>query len=429
MALFLLTACVLILKLPRQKAIAPFLLACLIIPEYQEVVLGSLHFPPIRILALVALARRFSFPRKDRYPGGFNAVDRAVIVWSITAQIAFFLEFPTTTSVIQGLGVLVETLGGYLAVRFLIPDGETLRRAIRVLAMICVIQGVPMIIERIEQVNIFGYFAGVGLWTMMRDGKVRAGGTMGAITAGVFGGVLIPLFLWLLKARESRTIAIVGLFGATAMVITSNSSTSWMALAGSLVGLAFWPLRKHMRLVRWALSLTIIGLHLVMKAPVWSLIARVDLTGSSSSWQRFFLVDMTIRHFSAWWLIGTSDYVNWGWSSWDLCNQFCAVALTGGLVPLFFYIAILVESFRKIGIARKAVAGDRAKEWFLWCIGASLFGNVVAHWGLNYLYMTLMSLYILLAIISAANAEARQPVAQRVKTQNKELFALAGNIV
>ena len=49
-----------------------------------------------------------------------------------------------------------------------------------------------------------------------------------------------------------------------------------------------------------------------MKAPVWALIARVDLTGSSSSYQRYQLVDMTIRHFGAWWLIGTPDYVNWG---------------------------------------------------------------------------------------------------------------------
>jgi len=426
MALFLLIACVLILRLPRQKAIVPFLVAVFLIPEYQEVVLGSLHFTPLRILVLVALARRFGFSRKDKYPGGFNAADRAVILWSITAEVAFLLQFPTTETLIQALGVLVDTCGGYLAARFLIPDGETLRRAIKVLAVISLIEGVPMIGEQVTHLNVFGYFTGAELWTWMRDGKIRACGTMGSITAGVFGGALIPLFLWLWKERKSRMIAIAGLFGATAMVITSNSSTSWMALAGSLVGLAFWPLRKQMRLVRWALLLTIVSLHLVMHGPVWSLIGRIDLTGSSSSYQRQMLVDMTIRHFHDWWLIGTPDYVNWGWSSWDLCNQFCAVALTGGLVPLLFYFAIFVESFRNIGKARKAVAGDRAREWFIWCIGASLFSNLVAHFGLNYLYMTLMSLYILLAMISAVKSEARQPVAQKVKMQHKEQFALAG---
>jgi len=429
MAVSLLIACVLILTLPRQKAIVPFLVACFIIPLSQVVVLGSLHFSPIRILVLVALARRASFSRRDKYPGGFNTVDRAAILWSITAVVAFFLEFPRTAAVIQGLGILADTFGGYLAARFLIPDGETLRRAIKVLAVICVVEGVPMIAEQIIRINAFGYFAGVSVASALRDGSVRASGTMGALTAGPFAGALIPLFLWLWKARKSRKIAIAGLFGATAMVVTPNSSTPLLALGGSLVGLAFWPLRKQMRLVRWALLLTLIALHLVMKAPVWALIARIDLTGSSSSWQRFQLVDMTIRHFRDWWLIGTPNYVNWGWGSWDLCNQFAAVALTGGLVPLIFYIAIFKGSFGKIGTARKAVAGDRAKEWFLWCIGADLFSTFVSHWGMNYLGMLLMSLFVLLAMISVATSEARQPMAQKVETQDQEQFALAGSAV
>jgi hypothetical protein len=101
-----------------------------------------------------------------------------------------------------------------------------------------------------------------------------------------------------------------------------------MALIGSIVGLASWRLRKSMRTIRWAFVMVLVGLQMVMKAPVWALIARVDLTGSSSAYQRYQLVDMTIRHFTAWCLIGTPDYVNWGWDSWDLCNQFAAVALT-----------------------------------------------------------------------------------------------------
>ena len=111
------------------------------------------------------------------------------------------------------------------------------------------------------------------------------------------------------------------------------------------MGLAFWPLRKQMRLIRWGLVCALVGLHLVMKAPVWALIARIDLTGSSSGYQRYQLVDMCIRHFSDWWLLGTPNYVKWGWDSWDLCNQFVAVALTGGLLALIFYIAIFSRSF------------------------------------------------------------------------------------
>lgn len=428
MAVFLLISCVLILVLPRQKAIAPFLLASFIIPTSQVVVLGVLHFSTIRILVLIILGRRAFSPRKDKYSGGFNRVDGAVILWSIAAVIAFFLQFPTAATVIQALGVLVDTLGGYLAVRFLIPDSEALKRAIKVLAVVCVIQGVPMIVERVASLNVFGYIAGVPFAATLRDGKVRANGTMGYLPAGIIGGVLIPLFIWLWTAKKSRMLAAAGLFGAMAMVITSNSSTSWMAFAGSMLGLAFWPLRKHMRIIRWGIASTLVALHLVMNGPVWALIARVDLTGSSSSEQRYMLVDMTIKHFKDWWLIGTPDYINWGWDAWDLCNQFCAVALTGGLVTLLFYLAIFTGSFGKIGRARKAVSGDRAKEWFIWCVAADLFGNFVAHWGNNYLGMTLMSLFVLLAMVSAVASDAQQPKAKKVKTQEKQQLVHAGSV-
>jgi hypothetical protein len=219
--------------------------------------------------------------------------------------------------------------------------------------------------------------------------------------------------------------AYVGLVAATAMVIASYSSTSWMALAGSLMGLAFWPLRKWMRMVRWGLVCTIVGLHMVMKAPVWALIARIDLTGSSSGYQRYALVDMTIRHFSAWWFIGTPDYVNWGWDSFDLCNQFVAVALTGGLLPLIAYILSLSRSFGALGTTRKLVEGMAGQEWFLWCLGADLFSMVVTHWGINYVGVLLMSLFVLLAFISVATLEARQATVRSVRRPVQEQLAPA----
>lgn len=376
-------------------------------------VLGGIHLTPLRILILPVLARRASFRKSEKYPGGFNGMDRMAILWSVSAVVMFWVQFPE--AIVTGLGVLVDTFGGYLAVRFLIPDGQAMRKAIRVIAVVCVIQGIPMVIEQIAHINVFGLVAGVPLAPAVREGHIRASGTMGCLTAGPFAGALIPVFLWLRTERGSRMIAYVGLAAATAMVVASYSSTSWMALAGSLIGLAFWPLRKRMRMVRRGLFCTIVGLHMVMKAPVWALIARIDLTGSSSGYQRFTLVDMTIRHFSTWWLIGTPDYVNWGWDSYDLCNQFVAVALTGGLLPLIAYIAILSRSFGAIGTARKAVAGMRGQEWFYWCMGSELFSMVMTHWGINYVGVLLMDLFVFVACVSVATSEARESEARRLE--------------
>jgi hypothetical protein len=193
-----------------------------------------------------------------------------------------------------------------------------------------------------------------------------------------------------------------------------------MAYGGSFLGLAFWPLRKQTRTLRWAFSLCLIALHLVMKAPVWALIARVDLTGSSSGEQRYMLVDMTIRHFSDWWLLGTKNYDKWGWDSWDLCNQFVAVALTGGLLTLIFYIAIFSRSFGAIGKAMKQVGADRKQQWLLWCYGSAMFATVIAHFGINYMAQLIMGLFTTVACISVVTFEARKAAIESRKSAPQE---------
>lgn len=422
-AVYLLIAILLILTLPRARAITPFLLAFFTIPLGQVVVLGSFHFTAMRVLILAGLARMVfvpEMPSRGRFVGGFNGVDKVVVLWSLSAVIAFCLEFREMAAIIKSLGDLLDTLGGYLVVRFLIPDGEAVRGTIKVLATICVILGVCMINEQITAINVFGYLGGISRWVAWRDGHLRSGGTLGCLYAGAFAGVLIPLFLWLWTEGKSRKAALAGLAGAITMVITSYSSTSWLAFGGSILGLAFWPLRKRMRLVRWGLVSMLVGLHLAMKAPVWALIARIDLTGSSSGYQRYMLVDMTIRHFSDWWLLGTRDYVNWGWDSWDLCNQFVAVALTGGLLTLIFYVAIFSRSFSAIGKARKLVEGNHKQEWFLWCFGAVLFATVVAHVGINYMAHLIMGFFVLVACISMVTFEASQAVVGSAEALGQE---------
>lgn len=423
-AVILLIAVVLILTLPRGKAIWPFLLGYFSIPVGEVVVLGGLHFTVLRILILAGLARMLSSRKASgaRFPGGFNAVDWVVALWSVSAVVIFFLQWMEMQALINHLGDLLDTLSAYIVVRFLIPDREGIRRTIKVLAAICLIQGLCMINEKITQFNVFGLLGGISTEVTMRDGSVRSGGVMGCLYAGTFAGVLIPLFLWLWTGGKSRMVAFVGIAGATTMVITSNASTSLMAFGGSILGLAFWFLRKQMRLVRWGIVLMLVSLHMVMKAPVWALIARVDLTGSSSGDQRYELLDNCIRHFGDWWLLGTRYYNDWGWGMWDLCNQFVAVAVTGGLLSLIFYIAIFKRSFREIGNARKQVNGDRNQEWFLWCLGSALFATVVASFGINYPPQLLMGFFPLLACISVATFEARQPAVQTVEALGAEPF-------
>jgi hypothetical protein len=123
--------------------------------------------------------------------------------------------------------------------------------------------------------------------------------------------------------------------------------------------------------------------------------------------------------------LGTKDYTTWAWGSWDLCNQFVAVALTGGLLALIFYIAIFARGFSALGTARKLVNGDRGQEWLLWCLGSSLFANVVAHFGINYMAQLIMGFFPLVACISVATFEAKPVTAQTAEALARGQLASA----
>lgn len=424
-AVWMLIAVVMILRLSRDKAIVPFLLAFFTIPFGQVVVLAGLHFTVLRILILTVLARRAAFrgsSLEGKFAGGFNGVDRAVALWTLSALAVVSLQWMDPQAMIKFLGDFLDAFGGYVAVRFMIPDREGIRRAIKALAAVSVINGAVMINEQRTGQDIFGYLGGE-VASAVSDGHIRSGGVMGCLYAGVFGAVLIPLFLWLWTEGKSRMAACAGIVGAMVMAITSHASTSLLALGGGFLGLSLWPLRKWMRLFRWGIVAILVGLHLVMNGPVWSLIERIDLTGSSSSYHRYQLIDTLIRHFADWWLLGTRDNGSWGWEMWDTCNQFVAIAVTGGLLTLAFYILVLKRSFAAVGNARKQVSGDRKQQWFFWCLGSSLLAHVVGQFGINYMAQLLLVLFPLLACISVAAAEAREAASQSAETLNDIQFA------
>ena len=399
-ALAILLAIVLILFLPRKQIIVPLLLAIFLIPKGQVVVLAGAHLTVARILFLTGLIRwtvsRHSFTLSE----GFNSIDHVFALWALCYPIVFTLQWMQTSALIKVAGDSVDSFCGYFVLRFLIQNAEDVRRIIRLFIVISAIIAVCMVIEHFTQRNVFGLLGGTASMPDVRDGKIRANGVFQhSILAGCFGATLLPLFLSQWTDRKSRTAVLVGVISSTAIVVTSNGSTPALAYAAGILALCLWPFRKQMRRVRWGLVLALIMLHLVMHGPVWSLIEKVDLTGSSSSYHRYMLMDNCIRHFWDWWLLGVKDYDTWGFDMWDLSNQYVAYAVTGGLATLVFFIGIISRSFAGLGTARKLVAGTRKEEWFLWCLGSALFAHVIGYFGIGYFDQTQFAWFALLAII------------------------------
>ena len=72
-----------------------------------------------------------------------------------------------------------------------------------------------------------------------------------------------------------------------------------------------------MRTVRWSLLGLFIALALVMKAPVWYVLAHFDFVGGSGGYDRANLLDNCWRHIGDWWLIGTGNNWAWGYDMYD----------------------------------------------------------------------------------------------------------------
>jgi hypothetical protein len=338
--------------------------------------------------------------------------------WAFFYALDAVLLWMSRDVLVNRLGFLVDAFGAYFFLRFLIRNDEDIRRTFKVFAFIAAIMSVCMLSEQVVQRNVFGLLGGVAAIPALRDGKLRSQGVFQhAILAGTFGATLLPWFIWLWRWGRSKSVAALGLVGSTIITLTSASSAPILAYASGIFGLCFWPFRRRMRTVRWCLALTLVGLHLMMKAPVWALIARIDLTGSSSGYHRFMLVDNAIRYISSWWLFGVKDYNTWGWDMWDLSDQYVAYALAGGLACFIAFIAIISRGFGMLGSARQRIEGNRKQEWLMWSLGSAMFAHVMGYFGTAYWDQTQVAWYSFLAIIGAATASALAHPAEEVAVE------------
>lgn len=423
-AAMLVAAIVLMLVLPRKYIVLPVLLAIFLVPQGEVVVIAGAHLTPTRVIALFGLLKLawvYHSSHEQVFAGGMNSIDSAFLWNTIAHSTAFILLWMQIAAVTNQLGGLLGALGMYILLRYLIRDDQDVYRALKVLAIVAAINAVGMVYERVRVQNLFGLLiGGVDGVPLIREGSIRAQGAFGhAILAGTFGAMLLPLFVALWTHGRAKTFAVVGVISSMVMVLTSASSTPLMAIFGVGVGILFWPLRRNMRIVRWVLVLTLLTLHLIMKAPVWFLIARVDMVGGSASFDRANLIDVFVNHFWDWWLLGTKDIGSWGWSMWDLSDAYVSQGESGGFVTLVFFIAIIARSFGRLGKVRKSVEG-RKRERLIWLIGASLFANVMAFFGVSYWDQTAVAWFALLAIISVATT----PVPAK-KTDANKLDAIA----
>lgn len=397
----LLIGIALILVLPRRHTIIPFLLVALWLPDGVNVVLGPFHFYVLRILLIFAWIRVLFGRRSTDKPFRMNAIDKSFLLYAISAAVIFFLLWRQSEAFVNRLGFLYTALGVYFFFRIVLEDQRDVVRAIKTLSVVCLAFAIGMMIERTTDHNFFSLLGGIPAFTAVRDGRIRAGASFeNAISAGIFGAALLPAFVGLWRQKFSgKLFAIIGVLSSLLMVYASNSETPLMACAAGVLALFFWPFRDSMKWVRRGLVAMIVGLQILMKANVWSLIERTGAGGNG--FHRYELVNGFIYHFFDWCLMGVKSTASWGYFTFDQANEYVYVGANGGLLTFIFFIAILVFCVKGLGGARRLLVEDRPGQWFLWGLGSCLFAHMVAFMGLSYFDQTQIQMYIIFAMIAA----------------------------
>lgn len=405
-----------LLMLPRQWAALPFLVGACYMTLGQGVTLGPFHLFFIRILIALGLIRLIV--RGERLAGRITSLDWLMVIWAAWALISSLFHKDPSGMLVNRLGLVYNGCGIYFLLRVFCQSMNDVFRVCRITALLLIPLSIEMLSEQMTGHNLFSSLGGVAELSEVRNGRIRAQGPFAhSILAGTAGAVSLPLMIGLWQ--QHRKTAISGIVACCLMIAASASSGPIMSALFAMGALFMWYWRDRMRLIRWLAVLAYIGLDLVMKAPAYYLVARIDLTGSSTSWHRAYLIETALKHLSEWWFVGTDYTRHWmdygvGWSPdhADITNHYLYMGVLGGLPLMLLFIAILAKAFSFVGQkCREADTLTSDSRFMIWSLGASLFAHAATFLSVSYFDQSFVFLYLTLAAICSASIQTmRLPV-------------------
>lgn len=392
----------------RRHALIPLaIMACFIAPA-QRIAVFTLNFDLLRVMVLLGTARLLL--RSEWRGLQWRTLDVLVVMWAVAGTLAYSILLGTLEAVKFRLGVSYDIVGVYFLGRCLIRDWHDVQALATGFVWISVPVAIAFLVEHATGHNVFAAFGGVPAITDMREGRLRCQGAFAhPILAGCFWASLMPLVAagWWRPGR-SRVVLTVGAASILTIILTCASSTPVAALFLGVVGMCLFVVRHWMRYMRWGLLVVLIGLHLVMNAPVWHLMARVDLAGGSTGWYRYLLIDEWIRNVGEWWALGVVSTAHWGsqygLSLYDITNQFVLEGVRGGVLTLILFVAVLTAAFGDVGRIWRHAGRDRYRALLGWALGVSLFTHCTNFLAVSYFGQIRFLQYLLLAAIGSLAA-------------------------
>jgi hypothetical protein len=386
---------ILTIALPRKYFLATYVLATCFVPADQRVIIMDLDFTVLRILIVAGILRILI--RNEYEKITWNKFDKLLFIWAVFGAAAYIAQHFSIAAVIYKSGILFDIVGLYCLFRQHIRSWNDIVPILKLFAVCAVLLAPFTAVEWTTGRNPFILLGTVH--TALREGRFRCQSSFPhSIIFGVFWANLVPIFIALTAANRWKSIYWLSVAAAVFMVISTRSSTPYGTLMFNLALLSIFSLRRYGRYMALGFCGLTAALHIVMRAPVWQLIARIRIVSGSTGWHRYRLINETIKHFSEWALLGTSSTIHWGLT--DITNQYCLEAVRSGLITLLLFVALLIMAIRTAGrFSLQNITSD--KQWLAWGICVSILGHCVAFIGVSYFGQIHMLLYLTLAIVSA----------------------------
>jgi hypothetical protein len=402
---FLIVAVLLTFVLPRSRMLLPLLLSAAYMPDGEVLQIASANFTIPRLLVTAGFIRVWA--RGEHLKDGMSAVDKALLAWGLVLILTS--AFHSSDAWLFRAGLIWTEVGSYFLFRLSLQSLEDARLTFRFMCFALAPLGVLMLVEQLTAQNPFGVFMGVSPVAQIREGNVRATGSFAhPILAGTTGMVCIAMGLAV--GKSSKPAAVVGCASGCLIVGAAMSSGPILAVGFLLLGLAAWPLRRRMRTVRWSMISLLLALAAAMEAPIYFLMARIDISGGSQGYYRAQLIHSALEHLSEWWLWGTDYTRHWMASGIhantrhaDITNHFLAMGVMGGLPLMLLFMAVVAFAFRDIGrFLQLSATAPSADQTFIWTSGALLFAMVFNFLSISLFDHSVIFFYLLLASISSA---------------------------
>lgn len=395
---------ILTMAVPRKWLLLPFVLAACFVPADQRIIIFGLDFTPLRILVMVGFMRTVLFSEKLTFK--WNSFDKLVLAWAICGAIIYVIQWADMNALINKCGVLFDIVGLYCLYRVNLNSWEDIKFVIKIFAVCSLVLGVFVGLEWVTGKNPFALLGSAV--TVVREGRYRCRASFPhAIMLGLFCATLVPFFVGFARQDKDKLLFWSAVGACVFIVAATSSSTPILTLLIVLILLCGYKWRRYTAPAGWIFLVSIITLHIVMRAPVWHLIARVGIIGGSTGWHRFNLINQGINHFGEWMFLGCKSTEHWGWGLSDITNQYILEGVRGGFITLVLFLIMIFMSLRIL--LRLSLQKQEYKQHFLiWCIFVSILGHCVSFLGVSYFGQMIMWWYMTLGMVGSLKGKERR---------------------